>query len=377
MDTMNTTNRIRRKHSSTKSTTRKLPKSTTLKLYTQPKLQSKAISDWKNQSRFIMGLPIYLISCHSTICVSYKACGITSKPKSTIKGMPTFTLPESVFVLNITSGAEYCYSGDVLSDDIYNQSSDIKKLLLVEDRDEIEMRNLLNSKSSNSNSNASNSSNSSIKPLIRRFNRATNVVYPNLSCTFVEHDKRYRKNNDLGVFNLETTHTPIRSKNSLIPATEAGPYPEDPELWFLEDIINRISPTNAIFVLVACSTIQIDKNSTNNINGIENITDTVQTMIYRADLLYNSLVPTLDIKTIESVDSSKVPYNYGSEPSYLPTSTTMVLTALAMNEPIGSVYPKPKSKSKSKTKKPSNLQVEYNKEFKKAENLLNTTGYSP
>ena len=349
---------MKRTHSSAKSTTRKLPKPTTLKLYTQPKptLHSKAISDWKFQSSFIMDLPIYLIMCHSNICLSYKACGITSKPKSSIKGMPTFTIPDSVFLLNITSGAEYCYSGDMLSEDIYNQSSDIKKLLLVEDRDEIEMRHLMNSSKS---SNSSNSSNS-IKPLIRRFNRATNVEYPNFSCTFVEHNKLI-KNHDLGVFNLETTTMPIRNKNSLIHATEVGPHPEKPDVWFLEDIINRISPKNAIFVLVGCSEILISENSP---NAIENTTDKVQTMIYRAELLYNSLVPTLDIKTIESVDSAQVPYNYGSEPSYLPTSTTMVLTALAMNEPLHNVYPEPKPNPKS------NIQKEYKKEFEKAENLL-------
>jgi len=319
-NTINRINRIRRKHSSTKSTTRKLPKSTTLHikgsssaLYNtsgpsnwpsvgKPTMYSpmsaiptpQYITNWGESVRKIYSMPVFYISCHGSIDLS----------------MPTFKIPESVFILNATSGGEYCLGGDAFDNAIYEHYNQFHKLLVVDDIHDI--------------------------PTI-----SSNELFKYQSVV-----KQYYIN-DLGVYSImknsfkpsEDLTLPFENSNSFIKPTEINPKTGTKD-WFLEDIIHKIQSKNAIYIFAGCTVgFWNEKNLKipSKYKNIEKTTDFVQTMIYQADTAYSSQVLTMPL---ESLISYNAPINTGGPKLSRPSVSTVVTMARALGAPLHTVASK-------------------------------------
>ena len=168
---------------------------------------------WEASVQKIRSMPIFYISCHASIIMS----------------MPTFKIPKSVFILNTTSGGEFCMGGSELDRSIYDHRKHLHKLLIIDDIRDIPTEPM--------DARLRYQSIKKIKykqPFLSKFKRATDCEYPNFLCTFEELGS-----DDLGVYNITTKNFPFVNKNSLIIDRE---------------IIHKIRSKNAIYIFAGCST---------------------------------------------------------------------------------------------------------------------------
>jgi hypothetical protein len=242
--------------------------------------------------------------------------------------MPTFKIPKSVFILNTTSGGEFCMGGSELDKSIYNHRKHLHKLLIIDDIRDIPTEPM--------DARLRYQSIKKIKykqPFLSKFKRATDCDYPNFLCTFEELGS-----DDLGVYNITTKNFPFVNKNSLIKDTEINPRTKTND-WFLEDIIHKIRSKNAIYIFAGCSTGEWENTNikTNMYRTIDKTTDTVQTLIYNAETAFSTQISTLPL---ELLSPTNVPKNFGANTISRPSISTVVTMAKTLGAPLHTVVSK-------------------------------------
>jgi hypothetical protein len=274
-------------------------------------LPNVPIADWEQLRDEVMSIPIYLVSCHSALCIDYTQCRTPTR-KNTGSEIPSFMIPASTYILNFTAGGEYCLFNEHTSRIARLFQDDFRKLLLINDRDDIGR---------------------STKPqsFVGQTMRAAATEYPNISCTFIEKAGP----NELGVFDLAKTSKFV-NEQSLIKADEKGPYGDD--TWYLDDIIaetyKRTGTAAGIFLFAGCSSPLTGATSVKNLTGaIGRSIEKAQTMIYLAETSYRTLKPTLSLERITEIDPDLIAYNTGVfHPVAQPTPTDAAAYAYATGE---------------------------------------------
>jgi hypothetical protein len=268
-------------------------------------------------------MPIFYISCHASIDM------IDSNFEH---DMPTFKIPESVFILNATSGGEYCIGGSELDRSIYNHYDQFHKLLVIDDIRDIPTQpppEVLRYRSIRKLDYK--------QPFLSKLKRATNCEYPNFKCIFNEYD--------LGVYNISNKSVPFpfpfENSKSLLKQTQINPRIGTND-WFLKDVIDTIKSKNAIYFFGGCTVgaWRNDNLKSHLYSNIEKTTDLVQTMIYQADTMYSSKVPTMPLELLKSVDPDIIPVNWGGPIISTRGISNVVTTAKAMNVPLHTVVSK-------------------------------------
>jgi hypothetical protein len=241
-----------------------------------------------------MSTPLYLIACHSAVCISYASCKTPGR-----KGTPIFRIPPSTYILNFTSGGEYCMFGTAAAKMVQLHKNEFRKFLLLDDRDDVFRGEAPKEYS-----------------FVSSVMRATQADYPNIGCTFKE---KPGIPNELGVFNLDTT-THIANEHSLISATQLGPYKDD--VWYLDDIINYVYSTQkqnkGIFLFAGCTSGFKQAKLPKNLNGpASKAIEYAHNLIRIAELEYGTTAPVIDRETIEREEPDLLAKNFGIK---LPTA---------------------------------------------------------
>lgn len=217
---------------------------------------------------FLDDYDIFLISCHSAICDSYKVCeskkqDITIKDDNKDITIPAFVIPPQTFLLSLTAGGEFCLPPIGL----HNQLTDLtnlRNLFLLDDLHELELQKE--------------------HPLLAGMRATSGQIYPNLICDFEEPPKIV---NELGVYRLNENKDHIQRVTS-----DANPYPEH-KFWFLEDLIKntyeKLKIDRGIFIFAGCT-----GNLHKTMASLES-NDIAVKLIYLANESYNSLVTTKKI----------------------------------------------------------------------------------
>jgi len=258
-----------------------------------------------------MSIPIYLISCHSALCVNYAQCGTPTRADIG-SGIPIFKIPKSTYILNFTAGGEYCLFNAYKAFLTKENRSEFRKLLFINDRDDI-------------------SRSDKPFPFVGQVMRAAAIDYPNISCIF-----REKGINDLGVFDLDKTSV-FLNENSIIKATEEGPYNDVVGTWYLDDIIAKTykhAETNkGIFIFAGCSSPLVTAKSVQHLtSAIGKSIDTAQQMIYLAETSYSTLKPTL---SRDKIPPGLIAHNVGYPfRTAQPTATDEAGFAHALGEDI-------------------------------------------
>ena len=256
---------------------------------------------WRLLQQEVMSIPIYLIVCHSSVCISYTSCGMPERegikrfPGVTRASIPSFLLPENTYILNFTSGGEICMFHSKYSFDVQRLESEFRKVLLVDDRDEI-LRTTENP-----------------EPFVSSVMRAANVEYPNFACVL---EGLKGGANDSGVFNLSVPHITFTNDESIIKSEEPGPY--DNNEWFLDDLIAetyaRTGIHKGIFIFAGCSGINENAASRANLEGrIGRSLLEAQRLLYLAETMYRTIKPTLDLEAITAINARAIARNNGLE----------------------------------------------------------------
>ena len=213
----------------------------------------------------IMSIPVYLILCHGAICKSYADCEVPRKEK----GSPKFMIPESTYILNVTSGGEYCMYSPADSLLFKEEEQNLRKLLLIDDRNDTVLANATG------------------YPLLTTLMRATEVDYPNIRCSFTDPILT-----DLGIYNLSTTDEFI-SKNSLFDVQRGT------AVWLLDDLIAETyrvtGNSKGIFLFTGCTSGFRDNAQT------AKAVDDAETLLYLAETSYSRIKPTLSVERLKGL----------------------------------------------------------------------------
>ena len=282
-----------------------------------------SLKAWARLTNEVLTIPIYLIACHSALCISYESCKTPSRKQQRL-GIPTFRIPSHTYIMNFTSGGEYCLFNASLAIRVKSTATEFRKLLLLNDRADVREGEEAHE-------------HGFVRSVVRA---APDAVYPNISCTFKED----KGDNELGVFNVEETDI-FTNEHSLIKHTDPGPYPEDPESWYLDDIINetykRTKTTRGIFIFSGCTSGFKQAKTKANLNGSAGkaISD-AESLIRMADVEYGTKVHGLDREMIESINPTLVPTNFGIRfPVRQIDPTSMAALAAATGETIETLFP--------------------------------------
>lgn len=280
---------------------------------------------------------MYVISVHSTICSSYTDCKTPISRKE--KGFPVFKIPKNTFVISFPTAGETCWFDDFKL--ISNARDDIRKWLVTTDKTD-----------------AAPSTNSSYFGLSSLY-RATDALYPNISCSFQE--KPGVSINDLGVFDLNKTREFI-NRNSIIKKTDKSPHAEEPtgseQSWYLDELIQRVYEktgiAKGIFIFVGCLA-----NFNDELEAIHAL-DEAEQLIRMADLTYTSRVPTVGA---ELIDEGLRPMNHvfrnlSHDRRHVlePSAHTMASLTHSLRTTLGKAFP--------------NAKQHDTEEFKKAQGVL-------
>jgi len=252
-----------------------------------------SIERWNQLKDELDATPFYLILCHAALCQSYAICRTPTKPE-TNSGIPTFTIPPHTYIMNFTSGGEYCLFGTHSAAEVKYNEHNFRSLLLLNDRGNVRRGN-------------------GVYPFVSSVMRAApHSEYPNISCTFHEDDPA---DNNNGVFPISKADEPT-NEHSIIKQDERGPYPGDPEAWYLEDIIaetyKRTGINKGIFVFAGCTSSFIQAKSRANLIGIvDEAASAAQRKIYNAEVEYATLVSAIDKDRIMQFNKNLLPTNHG------------------------------------------------------------------
>jgi len=273
---------------------------------------------WLNFANEVMSIPMYLITCHSSVCVSYEACKTPSRT-SRRPGIPSFKIPDHTYIMNFTSGGEYCLFGTHKTRLVLEYKDEFRKMLLVDDRSSVDRGEEKHA-------------------FVSSVMRAADIQYPNISCIFQEKEGL----NELGVFDLSKV-TDFVNANSLIKAEDRSPYGDD--VWYLDDIIRetyaRTRTKKGIFLFSGCTSGFKQAKIKSNLEGaIGKAIADAETMIHIADKSYSTLKPTLDRESITTLDPNMIPMNYGSPyPVAQPDPTSMAALVAATNSSMEELFP--------------------------------------
>lgn len=266
---------------------------------------------WRQFATEVMYTPIYLISCHSAVCISYERC---KTPMRKEPGIPKFRIPANTYILNFSAGGDFCLVNMPRTKRIARLKDEFKKVLLLDSREDV---------------------NRGPEPKEHDFVgsalRATQSDYPNISCTFKETGP-----NILGVFNLDVPVPEFTNEYSMIKDTQLGPYGDD--TWYLDDIIQYVytqTGTNrGIFVFAGCTSGYIQAKTKKNLNGpVAQAILEAHEMIRIADLEYGAKVDTIDRGTIKREYPYLLAQNYGAPFRMTQADPTMMaLTTVGVDE---------------------------------------------
>jgi hypothetical protein len=279
---------------------------------------------WTKFHDELLTYPIFIINCHSALCIDYNMCigpGGTYRKQPQHNNfqygsiqIPSFTVEPDTYIWSIAGAGEGCYNNISLDRAIAISTENFRKALTV------------------------TSLQDDIKPhpetprgLIRNSTRATNCVYPNISCTFVEDkDQLAARNgvNALGVFRIKNPGVVFDNSSlgdignsigyCMLSDEHSGPYGNKD--WFLSDIIEYVysimypSPRwvftkpkrKGIFIFSGCVTpirsyeSALKHNSSITLERHMRYVDGAEVLINNNNLEYSSKKPTMDIKQINS-----------------------------------------------------------------------------
>jgi len=216
--------------------------------------------------------------------------------------------------MNFTAGGEYCLFNARTSSLAAAYSDEFRKLLVLSDRNDVNRGTSVHPHS-----------------FVSSVMRATRIIYPNIGCTFKETASGKNEN---GVFNLDTTSV-FTNEHSIIKADEPGPYAEDPDTWYLDDIIRttyeRTGTTKGIFLFAGCTSGFKQATKRSNLTGNIGIAiSEAEKKIYTAEVRYRASVPTLDRSSIERINPDMIAKDYGTSLSLVqPDPTSMAALAAA------------------------------------------------
>jgi len=307
-----------------------------------------SIGKWNQLKDEIDSIPFYLILCHAALCPSYAKCQ-TPKKTQLKPGIPTYFIPKNTYLMSFTSGGESCMFGPHTMKKVYDMENEFRNFLLLDDPGNISRAKMVNS-----------------YPFLSEVKRAApGSEYPNISCTFHEHNPRKNEN---GVFRVYNIHDILNSdvenafnEFSIIKQNEPGPYLEDPSTWYLDDIIHetytRTGDNRGIFLFAGCTGnfIAAEKRAnlvTQNAKAI----DTALSMIYEADAAYPSKVSAFDLAKITAINPSLIPHNIGSDEKIAkPDETFMASMSNATSTPISTLFPEVKKEDPAMFKGATNV----------------------
>lgn len=300
---------------------------------------------FKDHATDIAGTPVFLISCHSAICTSYASCrtGRRYIRQSEDAGLPVFTIPAATYILNASQGGEVCTAFPITANILRYNIDYLRKFLLVEDKHD---GKIMGEKKRNTNYGVQ----------LQNLMRATNVTYPNISCTFTDD----YGSTDLGVFDL-TAGGSFTSSHSILDTTADGPYGD--KSWFLDDIISAVYAkkgiSSGIFVFIGC-TPQYSVRTLNAIREGGAAMDEAIHLIYWADLLFNGLVPVAPVHTMAALGYA-LPKPVGTIARLYPNGRFMAATADEHGVTPASAFPlKKPSKNESEKRQYNNVKEERN-----------------
>jgi hypothetical protein len=235
-------------------------------------------------------------------------------------GIPKFHIPANTYILNFSTGGDYCLFNEHMSKLVAKYKDEFRKLLLLDTRDDV------------------NSGPSSKEyGVLSSTMRATQSDYPNISCTF----KDAIPINNSGVFNLDIA-TFFTNEHSMIKDTQLGPYGD--ETWYLDDIIQYVytqtGKNRGIFIFAGCTSGFVQAKTKKNLNGpIGKAILEAHELIRIADLEYGAKVDTIDRGTIVREYPYLLAKNYGSPYRMAQTDPTMMaLTTVGVEENVKQLY---------------------------------------
>ena len=226
-------------------------------------LPTSDVKLWLPFIEMLKQLPIYLIICHASLCISSTKCN---------NGKGTFKLNKNSFLLNLSAGGEYVWFNDKMIQTIISNKEEIPLYLGVTDRSDI------------------NTLTDDYTPLLSLMNRATECDYPIFNCTFNDP-----KRPSFGVYTISKQMLLTQNDNMFKDFNRS-------RNWELNEIIEQVysmtRTTNGIFVFSGCSDAhEIDmKNHASMLKF-----NTLRQIIRIEDLAYSSKVPTLDNKYIHDI----------------------------------------------------------------------------
>lgn len=267
---------------------------------------------WKQFYDELSTYPIFLINCHSALCIDYAMCiGRGGRypffpPKHHQKygrsQIPSFTVGPNTYIWSIAGAGEECYNTMFLDIAITDNIENFRRALTVTSlQDDIE-------KNPDSPYN-----------VISNSMRATDCDYPNISATFVEDAEqiRIKGRNSMGVYHLKNAgmvldNTLTDSSNApgycILNDTTNGPYGNKD--WFLSDIIENVysrgefSDRKGIFILSGCAgpyrsfaSAKTRDPSTRIQEHLKHV-DEAETLIRLNNMEYSRKKPVMDIGNI-------------------------------------------------------------------------------
>jgi len=268
---------------------------------------------------------MFMINCHSAICASYTTCEV---PGRTGDGLPTFRIPNGTFLLNVSDGGEVCapvYDAKQIYSDFYKMQL-IRRMLLIDDKEDIPKlkRTIFNYSRS-----------------ISGFMRATDAIYPNFVCSFVEETDP-----NMGVFDLDDMDT------NLIDISAGD--------MFLEDIIRTVYTKcgidAGIFVFVGCSSPFV-KKSLADVRALSDAFDEAYGLIRTADLTFARQVPTASFKHLKREGMAPVDIHskYPFSAFVYPNGKFIASMADSLDESAGTLFPIAKKHTKKYARNPTEM----------------------
>lgn len=235
---------------------------------------------------------------------------------------PEFIIPKSTYVINVTAGGEYCMFSNILVTILSYLRNEFRKFLLVDSKADIIVDHT-----------------DDIHPLLYQSNRATEVEYPNIFCTFWDDDPKERKY--LGVFPLDKiVGKKLENINNIEDSVIQTMEPGFHEIghWFLNELIaetyKRTNTTSGIFIFTGCTGPLSDDGSELTIRAMAS----AQTLIYQGETSYSSIKPTLDADTLKKNNLDiAIPRDVGTYyPLEIPSATEIyALEKAGMNATEG------------------------------------------
>jgi hypothetical protein len=243
------------------------------RLITQPKVSPETpFEDVVRHKAELDMMPIYLINSHGSICSSYENCrkpmryGIFGDIDPDLTRFPEFKIPYSTYIINTTSGGEYCLAASTLSQILIDAKDEIRPFLLLNSNDDVNTV--------------------TATPFLSAFNRAaTGQQYPDMILGFDIDDGQF------GVFNISNmTEFTRESENTILSVADISGMSIENQIYLhelIELVYQKTGYRRGIFIVAACSGGK-GAGSSERIQAI----DRGEQLIHDSELSYSSVKAT-------------------------------------------------------------------------------------